>query len=67
MYVKILQMDSKLWLVMGSGLTGYLQLKEKKKKKNESRLLPEAVHLLPGKSAGLMRSAKCMKNSQMSQ
>ena len=51
---------------MGSGLTGYLQLKEKKKK-NESRLLPEAVHLLPGKSAGLTRSAKCMKNSQMSQ
>lgn len=66
MYVKILQMDSKLWLVMGSGLTGYLQLKEKKKK-NESRLLPEAVHLLPGKTAGLTHSAKCMKNSQMSQ
>ena len=32
MYVKILQMDSKLWFVMGSGLTGYLQLKGKKKR-----------------------------------
>lgn len=40
---------------------------EKKERKQESRLLPEAVHLPPGKPAGLTRSAKCMKNSQMSQ
>lgn len=67
MYDRTLQMDSKLWLVMGSGLTEHLQLKVKKKKKNESRLLPEAVHLLPGKTSGLTRSAKWMKNSQTSQ
>ena len=66
MYDRILQMDSKLRLIMGSGLTEYLQLKVKKNK-NESRLLPEAVHLLPGKTAGLTCSAKWMKNSQTSQ